>query len=317
MNAPTPAQAVPEAIVAAAASAVEADFRSLAPETAGRLAAWLRRGSIARAMSAAALSSGSFPAIALPLWMTPADRRAELSAFHLDVARSTLAGFLAIRLIDRVADGDGPPAVRPLLPAAGLLHHLFEAPYHRHFDAAHPFWPRFAALSGAHVDATVADASASDIDGEAFLAFSSRKYTATKVPITAVAMRLGRPGLAAPWCALVDLLGRSAQMENDFLGWRRDEAHGNATYLTSEARRRRRPGEDTAAWLVREGAGWCRAVATAWFDEAAAAAAGLDSPELTAWMTRRRRLLDLALDTRPAARPHLFGSAGPENPKGT
>lgn len=208
------------------------------------------------AFALAGLNSESFPALLLPSWIsTEAEREADIE-FHVDLAYSTLNGFCFIRLLDDVADGDRSGDRRQILAASGLFHAAFQAAYHRHFPSDHEFWRRFHDAWNEQAEATSVDASLARVDADAFRCYSSRKFSASKIPAAAVLHRYGREALIAPWAHCIDCLGQLYQMVNDVTGWQLDRKFGIRTFFLSEYDRTGREGEPIGAWYKRHGLMW-------------------------------------------------------------
>jgi hypothetical protein len=241
---------------------------------------------------AAALSANSFPIFALPYWMTPPERRAADAAFLTALSRSTYCGYYGIRLVDNVMDRDGPEELSSLLPAASYFNWRFVEPYLGQFDNQSVFWSEFSRLWSEHTESTVRDSLMKEIGESEFFAVSARKFTAAKVPLSAVAHRAGNIEAAKPWHQFVDRLGVYIQFLNDFLDWRHDAEHGIETYLQSESRRRRHPGERHEDWFEREGVFWATDFLRAELANATESALSIECIEVDVWLSERQRALE-------------------------
>ncbi len=150
-------------------------------------------------------------------------------------------------------DGDAPGAPE-LLPALGFFHLEFIEPYLTLFPSDHRFWRDLRTVWLETADVTVHDAQLVDVDREAFEQVSARKTGAAIIPVAAVLHYLGKAESRLLWDEFVQALGRWHQMHNDIFGWRKDLAHGAATFFLSEGRRRRPDGVE--AWIVDGGFAW-------------------------------------------------------------
>ena len=232
----------------------------------------------------------AFPVMLFPWWLAASIRDPD-PTFHRDASTSTISGYLYIRLVDNLMDGDAPADVG-LLPALGFFHSKFTEPYHRHFSAGHPFWTDFLELWVEAADVTMQDHALQDIDRNTFERISARKTGATKIPVAAVAHSLKRTDLLPDWYRLVDVFGCWHQMLNDVFGWPRDLRHGATTYFLSEASRRTASVETVATWFAREGLVWAISELDRWMDELREIADELGSPDLHRFLDMRRALLD-------------------------
>jgi hypothetical protein len=301
-------------IVEAATHRFDADLSSALPQSANRVRQWLG-GDIA-SFALAGLSSGSFPALLLPFWLsTDAEREADIE-FHVDLAYSTLNGFCFIRLIDDVADGDRLDDRRRLLPSCAVFHAAFQAAYHRHFPQGHQFWPLFHAALSEQAEATTVDSHSRRIDAVTFRCYSSRKFSAAKIPVAAVLHRYEREHLIASWARCIDCLGRLYQMVNDVTGWQLDLKFGTKTFFLSEYDRTRLAGEPIGAWYKRHGLTWGLAQIASAVAEASAVASEIRCVPLGLFLRHREetlrrqlarcvRLSKFVRDNPPAASPRL------------
>ena len=123
----------------------------------------------------------------------------------------------------------------------------------KYFPATHEFWNLFDKFLAQQAEASSADSLLEDVDEETFASLSSRKFTGTKIPMSAVRYRYqGLESSFEQWLRFVDCLGDFAQFSNDFFDWRHDSTYGIATYVSSESRRRA-PGESIATWFLTRG----------------------------------------------------------------
>jgi hypothetical protein len=285
-----PRSSLGPAFVATARAAVtdlRASLERRAPELARELVAWL--ASLAPGGSAHAyfLSDWGFPLLELP-WLIGAGSRRRSAAFERDIARSSMSGYYAIRLMDDALDGDAPPTAERLL-WLGLLQAEFQTPYALHLGHDRSFWEAFADDWCGGLDATQRDASSKSFDFEAFVAVASRKTRAARIPVRAAISFYGREAELRGWLELCDVLGRFVQFADDLLDWPADLARAKAsTYFLSEGQRRKRRRETVPEWVAREGLAWGASLCFEWLDELEALAKKLRSPPLTRVLRSRR-----------------------------
>ena len=279
---------IPAAVRRSAAEAVARIERRLlegAPALATPTVAWMRALAGDVRPERYFLHPAAFPMLLLPWWMEASFRSRPSRSFQRDVAYSTICGYYAVRMIDDLMDRDAEPEPR-ILPSITVLHAEFERTYHAWFEADDPFWDMLLVATYAGAETASRDAGLQRIDRAAFIETCARKVAGARVPLAAVACRERRLGAFAAWTELVDRFGRWHQMLNDVAGWDRDLARGRPTYLLSEAARR--SPDAPAAWIIREGLAWAYAELDGWMDEALEVARGLGSPDLTAYLERRR-----------------------------
>lgn len=241
------------------------------------------------------LAVRSFPAFSMPAWLLSEARQHDETGFLTDLGYSTLNGYYGVRLIDNIADGDGPPELKGLLPAAGYFFSEFEAPYRAYFGAEHPFWPVFRGALAEQADAAASEAHLGDITRALFLAVSAHKFAAAKGPLAAAAYRVGREAELGEWFGFIDLLGAHAQLINDLFDWHHDALTGTASFVQSEYHRQCPDGPELARWMVAGGFDWAVSELETLADALQRRAAGL-GPDCIAWLMRRQVALtdDLA-----------------------
>ena len=258
----------------------------MAPFMGERVRAWLEDQFGTAEIGALFTRVDAFPVLLLPWWLEATVREPD-PALHRDICTSTISGYLYIRLIDNLMDGDAPADVG-LLPALGFLHSKFTEPYHRRFVAGHDFWTDFLEVWVGAAEVTMQDHALSTIDRSTFERASARKTGAAKIPIAAIAHSLDRPDLLPDWYRLVDLFGCWHQMLNDVLGWRRDLRHGATTYFLSVGA----SSDPVETWFVREGFGWAMGELDQWMDGLRELADELASPGLHRYLDTRRNHLN-------------------------
>lgn len=235
----------------------------------------------------------NFPHFLLPYWLSPPADRVADAEFQTDLMYSSINGYYSIRLCDNISDNDCPPQLRKLAPCTLYFDSEAIGPYRTHFPATHEFWNSFDKFLAQQAEASAVDSLLDDVDAETFASLSSRKFTGTKIPMSAVRYRY--PGLEdsfEQWLRFVDCLGNFAQFSNDFFDWRHDSRHGITTYVASEARRRATSEESIATWFVREGFDWGVDELKLRFENAKLHAEALGSEALLDWLIVRGRTLE-------------------------
>ena len=162
----------------------------------------------------------------------------------------------------------------------------------KYFPANHEFWNFLDRFLAQQAEASAADSLLEDVDAETFASLSSRKFTGTKIPMSAVRYRYqGLERSFEQWSQFVDCLGNLAQFSNDFFDWHHDSIHGITSYVSSEARRRA-PGESIATWFLTEGFDWGVAELKLRFDNVKLHAETLGNETVLDWLVVRGRTLD-------------------------
>jgi hypothetical protein len=227
----------------------------------------------------------SLPVLALPWWLEESFREPVDSGFQLDLMYSTINFYYFTRILDDAMDGH---AIEPaVLPAMHFFHSRFVRPYFRYFGLESEFWGHFERLPAMTVEAAAAESTLREVSAEEFLTISARKAAGGALPLAAVCVRYDGMDLLGPWESMFGMFCRWHQMRDDFLDWDDDAKAGSASWLLTEAKRRAQTGESLAAWMGREGFAWVRSVMKAWMEETLAAAAGLRSEKLMAYLKLR------------------------------
>jgi hypothetical protein len=286
-----------EDIIERAARKFRSNMETGLPRTAPMVDLWLKRVPAQLKMIETCLAITSFPVFSLPYWLTPEAARNNDIEFQCAIAYSTLNGYFFVRLIDNVTDGDGPPQIQKLLPAAGYFSAQFMGAYLDYFDAGHRFWPVFYSAWNEQAENNSVDAFDDDIDRSRFLGTSSRKFGASKVPLAAAAFRYGVEDRLPEWDAFVNQLGAFSQFLNDLFDWLHDHRAGIITYVQCEYRRRCAAGESIAAWMLREGFDWGVDQLRLWIKELGQMAVALGSEGAADWVERRKTRLEDEIDT--------------------
>jgi len=283
-------------IVEAAADRLTTVLARDTPALGVRVLPWLASLSRTGKLADYFLHPRRFPMLLLPWWAVDGTRSREDHSFHEDVARSTMAGYCYIRLLDDVMDRRGTPGL-DLLPAAGVFHFEFQNAYHRHFASDSPFWTLFRDRWLRAADQTAAgsapDAGELDQRAEATLG-------PVLIPIAAACMHAGVPERFEAWRPVVLELARLEQFVDDVLDWQDDAARGQPNLVLAQAARRMRKGETLLTWVVREGYAWALDTARTRVAAAMGSAERLRNDGLGKFVAARAALIEeLAADTAP------------------
>lgn len=232
---------------------LRANLERRAPYMAGVVGDWL--GSLFGGSGLAEVFTriDAFPMLLIPWWVD-AEIGEHDPRLHRMLSYSSMSGYLFIRLIDNLMDGDAPGDA-DLLPALGFFHLEFIEPYRRLFPPEHPFWEDLDRIWLDTAEATMQDAALEEVTRSAFLKISSRKTGAAKIPVAAVCHIRRQLHVQPRWNGFVDAFGRWHQMHNDIFSWRKDAQHGASTYFLSEGKRRR-SDDGLAGWVIEEGFSW-------------------------------------------------------------
>lgn len=254
-----------------------------APALHGAVEDWLAEVFGGSTISDAFTRQDAFPMLLMPWWVDGSFGVEERNLHRL-LTYSTLNGYLYIRLIDNLMDGDGP-ADTSLLPALGFFHLEFLGPYRRLFPSGHPFWEDLRSIWIDTAEVTFEDAGLDAVDLETFERVCARKTGAVRIPIAAVCYYRESPDARVRWDDLAVAMGRWHQMHNDIFGWRKDLANDASTYFLSEGRRRR--PDAVEAWIVEDGFAWGMTELARIMREVKGIAADLDANEAL-WFLEER-----------------------------
>jgi hypothetical protein len=267
----------------------EANLNAALPRTAPQLRRYLQG---VPAWPEHVFAVRNYPHFLLPYWFSPSANRIADVEFQTDLIYSSLNGYYSVRLCDNIADNDSPPELRKLAPC--ILYFACEAirPYRKHFSATDEFWHSLDTFLALQAEASAADSFLKDVGTETFASLSSRKFTGTKIPMSAVHCRY--PALKRSfeqWLLFVDCLSNFAQFNNDFFDWRHDSIYGIVTYISSEWRRQA-PGASITEWFLREGFDWGVGELKLRFENVRLRGEELGNEAVVAWLIARRRALD-------------------------
>lgn len=229
----------------AEALAVLEDRMGTVPALAALIAPWLEH------RQQRLTHPGFVPIFAAPRWVPLALGSAVEDTLDRELTYSTLCGYLFIRLVDDVMDGQYEGAYR-LVPALAFFDAEFQGIYRSRFPADHPFWHEFEAGWTGSFEAAEEDRAAM-IDSEtAFETIAARKLAATRVPVAAACYLCDGP--LETWMEVCDRLCCLHQFADDLTDWQDDLASGRSSWLINEARRN--ASGSVAAWIISEGHTW-------------------------------------------------------------
>jgi hypothetical protein len=206
--------------------------------------------------------------------------------FQRELVYSSINAYYFVRLIDNITDGHSP-GDSSLLPLAALFHTNFHATYAVWFEPRSPFWGYFNRFWIGMADATVRNSKMQMFSESEFVAVSSKKISAVKIPVVAACFRYQRPDLLGPWLSFYDSFACFHEMMDDFCDWYPDLAQGRSSFLLSEASRRKHLNESMDGYLVREGLGAGYAKIRLWLAETISLADGLRSRMLDSFLQYR------------------------------
>jgi hypothetical protein len=278
-----------EQLVSTALQRFDAGLRAALPKTAPKL---LRSLHGVPTRPEQILSVVAFPHFVLPYWISPPRARIGDAGFQSDVLYSTISGYYSIRLSDNIADNDCPRELRRFTPCAAYFDSEFIRPYTKYFSTSHEFWNLFDRFWAQQAESSCADSLLKDVDESSFASLSSKKFTAAKIPVSAIHFRYRELGDSLDrWLRFVDCLGDFAQFNNDFFDWNHDSKHKITTYLSSESKRRA-PGENVTTWFLKEGFDWGVAELKARFEVVRTESEALGTKEVLDWTIARGIIMD-------------------------
>lgn len=275
-------------VVAGAVTRIHVTLQRQTPTLAIPAGAWLRQLAGGQPLADHLLHPQAFPRFLLPYWAEQALTRHITPALQADLAYATANAYYHTCLADQLVAGNG--AATSLLPALPFFQAELQQTYRPYFPAGHPFW--------AHFDQFWRPAAAGQAalrpgrEEAQFRQRAAQSVSAGKIPLAALCRWHNQPHLLPRWCAFVDLLGIWHQLHRDVFGWYKDLTRQTETYFLWEARRRARPGEAPAAWVMREGFDWGVGLLHTRLDELQQLAAGqLDSPAAWYYLARQAEML--------------------------
>ena len=278
----------------AAVVRLEQTFSAHAPHLAPALFDWLRTLAPEARIADYFRHEHRFPMLLLPWWVRDASGLTDDRRFQADVVYSTVAGYLAIRLLDDTLDGSSSRA-STLLPASVVLQSEFQHAYTRHFAGDHPFWDLFRRQWYGAADFAFDHEGARDFAGRV-----AHRLGPALIPMAAVAHRAGRPDLLEQWTPCLGKLARLEQLLDDITDWLPDSERGAPNYLLALHAERARDGEPLVAWIIRDGLAQGQTLARRWLAELASGAERLGSAGFAGFLARRGALLqEMRAETDP------------------
>lgn len=264
----------------------ESDLRDRLANTFGHpspVGTWLDTRFGGNGLADVFLAPGAYPVIRMPWWAAGEALRSE---DRTSLAASSIAGYLFIRIVDDVADGDHavPAAV---LPSLGFFHTEFTRVFREWFAADDAFWAPFERWWSATAAAAVDDLASGPVDQDTFERSAARKTEAAVIPVAAALRRIGRPDSIDAWERFVVAFGRWHQFQNDLEGLATDQARGATTWIISTARAEAPPGMSPRAWAWTLGFDWIVGQFDAYAQAVQKAAIPLGSAVLDAYFARR------------------------------
>ena len=267
--------------------ALSDDLRKMGPTLALALDSWTPKV-LGDSTWSAFVRLESYPLVHLPVWAAPSLPDRALA----HITRSTLAGYLYVRLTDNAIDADSDNEI-DLLPLGAYLHTEFQHPYQHLFGVDSTFWNLFRTAWTQANEAALADRQRTHPDLDRFENVTARKTTGSIIPVAAALHVTGHEDELPGWQSLITTFGRFHQLENDLFGWRKDLRHGNPNLLLGEAER-----SDTSpdTWFLDRGFAWAADLLLGYADQVVADATDLASPALIHYLQVRFEALRTNLD---------------------
>lgn len=260
-----------------------------APTLARHVAAWTRSLAGGASPERYFTEPSAFPLLLLPWWLEESVTAEHDPAFGRDLVYSSVTGYLAVRLVDDLMDGDAT-FERPMTAAIIVLQTEFRSAVAPAFPAGHPFWDDLERWSVQSAELAARDAELRRIDRSTFELISARKTIGAKIPLSAMASRYGRRDALPSWLEFVDIFGRWHQMANDTRDWARDLAAGRPSYFLTTATDQAGPGGSVGEWIVSGGLTWAYGELDGWMGELESMAARLGSRSLVTYIDGRARM---------------------------
>ena len=104
--------------------------------------------------------------------------------------------------------------------------------------------------------------------------------------MAAVCVRRSMDGISERWNLFFDSMSRWHQFANDLKDWQRDRAANRWTYFLCEGRRRNF-GDDSVAWVAREGFAWGLSTLREWMGDMRKLQLELGDPRLAEYLAFR------------------------------
>lgn len=228
------------------------DLNDRAPRVASLIDEWTQQVYGDKGVAIAFLDPESYPLVHFPVWADPSIPQDLLD----DLTKSSIAGYLWVRLIDDVMDGDRGGLESDLLPLLGFFHLHFSEPYRIHFEVTHPFWELLTDAWIKSGEAAVLDHYLTERDPQNFREITARKTRAAIIPVSAALYARGSTEMLEPWSSFIDAFNLWHQLQNDLFDWRRDLHHDNPTLLITEGRRHADTTAELEQWFWSRGLSW-------------------------------------------------------------
>lgn len=273
------------AVVQRAALRVADEIRANDSKLAGETLTWLARRCDIEHLELYLAHPQAMPLLAMPWWMEESIRGSADVEFQTDLMASSAHGYFFIRMLDDLMDGH--EIDRACLPALHLFSFRFQSVYFRYFSSGDSFWDYFERSLASTAEAVSADFSLKQVSEEDFLSITARKSSAALIPMAAVCYRYRRLDILPAWESFLAVFSCWHQMRDDLADWSEDLKEGHATWLLSEAQRRKGFAETVPVWMGRTGLPWAAEVMDGWMRQMKAIAPSLNSPELVHYLEAR------------------------------
>jgi hypothetical protein len=227
----------------------------------------------------------STPVFLFPWWVELSFSPAPDMEFQSDLLYVCINLLYYVRILDDAMDGHRQSS--ELMPLLMFLHSRFQGGFQALFDKDDRFWRSFYRLIDLTTEVTAEDFLLKEVTFSDYMRLSAQKSCAALIPISAVLCRYKRYDEFDRWSALWTAFSAWNQMRDDLLDWSRDMENGTATYLLSEAARRKRADEDVPRWMLREGFDWAIDVLEEFAKKATELASKFPVPEMQEDLNRR------------------------------
>jgi hypothetical protein len=261
------------------------EFQEVAPTLAGAVKTWCGTA-YSDPLSDSFLAPDAFPLLLFPWLFEGRYRSACDRMLQKAIAKSSIAGYLAIRLIDNVAD-ENAVEERRLLSAVPFLSVQFSEGYRSMLGADSEFHRRCNAAWGKTAEAAHRDVYLRTVSELEFLKTSTYKTHAGTIPITALARVHALEDHLDLWLRVHDLFARWHQFLDDVRDWEADLSEGRSTYFLCEMRRHRHPSESRTSWATLDGFEWAMNTLDGWMRQMMAIATQIGSDELLGYLKFR------------------------------
>ncbi|MBV9267110.1 MAG: hypothetical protein JO061_13150 [Acidobacteriaceae bacterium] len=227
----------------------------------------------------------STPVFLFPWWVEQSLSPSPDIEFQSELMYSSINLLYYVRLLDDAMDRhcNSPE----LLPVLTFLHSRFQGGFQTLFSGRSRFWEYFYELIDRTTEVTIEDLSLKDVGFGEFMRLAAQKSCAAIIPIAAVICRYNRHEEFDKWSEMWTAFSTWNQMRDDVMDWHRDLSNGTATYLLSEAAKRKTPEEDIPHWMLREGFDWSVEVLDQLATKATELASRIKVPEMQSDLSAR------------------------------